>query len=251
MSNTPELAPSWLPRQQRRRIDRELHRLLRQDNCSICKSALTHNSRTTGGLDGNGKVVMAGECCISRVVTVFGSGLYVDHQYDFMVPSGSKPASEASREQILDAIAATQDLVADTDKKLDTITRQGGVEGPFNVSRLNHPWKDDDRDWFERNPTRAHRVRMPFPGEVDEFPAEAHEKEAPAGRALIILVRQFEPGYRSRAGFYLNSRLLPVPDDEAVAHALFEVAGRREPVPSNQQAFLALVEKYTARRAQE
>jgi hypothetical protein len=87
--------------------------------------------------DGNGKVVVAGECCMSRVATVFGSGLYVDRQYDFMVPSGYKPASEGSREQVLDVIAGTQDLVA---KKLDTVAWQGGVYGPFNVSRLNHPW---------------------------------------------------------------------------------------------------------------
>jgi hypothetical protein len=57
---------------------------------------------------------------------------------------------------------------------------------------------------------------MPFPGEVNEFGGEADA--VPTGHALIILVRQFEPGYRLRA---------------------------------NQQAFLALLEKYTARSAQE
>ena len=30
------LAPPWLPRQQRRRIDRQLRRLMRRDTCSVC-----------------------------------------------------------------------------------------------------------------------------------------------------------------------------------------------------------------------
>jgi len=57
MSRAPEqLAPSWLPRQQRRRINRQLHRLLQRDVCSVCGSLFKHNSRTTSGLDTQGSV---------------------------------------------------------------------------------------------------------------------------------------------------------------------------------------------------
>jgi hypothetical protein len=41
-----QLAPSWLPRQQRRHVDRQLRRLLRRDVCSICGNTFKHNSRT-------------------------------------------------------------------------------------------------------------------------------------------------------------------------------------------------------------
>src|SRR5262245_32523191 len=88
-----------------------------------------------------------------------------------------------------------------------------------------HPWKSDDREWFERNRSRSHRVRMPFPGEVDK-----EAINAPAGHVLTMLLRQVEPGTRLKAGFYLNANLLPVPDDEAVAHALFKLAVGREAV---------------------
>jgi hypothetical protein len=45
------------------------------------------------------------------------------------------------------------------------------------------------------------------------------------------------------AGLWLETELLPVPDDEAVIHALFEIAVGRESMPREPQAFRALVEK--------
>ena len=46
MNRAPNsLAPSWLPRQQRRHIDRQLRRLMRPGTCSICGSPFRHNSR--------------------------------------------------------------------------------------------------------------------------------------------------------------------------------------------------------------
>jgi hypothetical protein len=105
---------------------------------------------------------------------------------------------------------------------------------------LDSPWKDDDREWFEQNRERSHRARMPFPGECDEEIAKT-----PAGHALILLVRQVEPGSRLKAGFYLSAHLQPLPDHEAVAHALFEVAMRHEVVPPDNAALRALVERYT------
>jgi hypothetical protein len=88
----PEFAPSWLPRQQRRRIDRKLQKLLRRRTCSICGRPLKHNSRTASGLDAQSNVVVAGECCMHQIAEVFGLGLYSDRPYDFMSPR--KPESE-------------------------------------------------------------------------------------------------------------------------------------------------------------
>jgi hypothetical protein len=43
-------APGWLPRQQRRRIDRELDKLIQRDVCSLCGAPFKHNTRTAPGL---------------------------------------------------------------------------------------------------------------------------------------------------------------------------------------------------------
>jgi hypothetical protein len=85
-----------------------------------------------------------------------------------------------------------------------------------------------------------HRARLPFPGEVDEQAAET-----PAGDALIMLVRQVEPGRRLRAVVFLDANLLPLPDDEAAVRALFEVAMGREALPRDRQALSTLIKKYT------
>jgi hypothetical protein len=69
-----------------------------------------------------------------------------------------------------------------------------------------------------------------------------------AGCAPIVLVRQVKPGTRARCGFYLNTNLIPVPDDEALIHAMFEIASRREPAPATMQSFCALRDKYATAR---
>jgi len=46
-------------------------------------------------------------------------------------------------------------------------------------------------------------------------------------------------------GFFISNELLPVPDDEAVAHAFFDIATERVPIPRNGgEALRALIEKY-------
>ena len=62
-----------------------------------------------------------------------------------------------------------------------------------------------------------------------------------------MLIRQVEPGKRIRAGFFIPTQALPVPDAESVAHALFEIATGREPIPHGGEALGALIEKYTSR----
>jgi hypothetical protein len=235
------LAPSWLPRQQRRRLDRALRKLMHRNVCSFCGSSFKHNSRTAGGFDAQGNVVLAGECCISRVAKMFVRGFYSNRNYDFLRPPNTKPSAnlEPTSEQITDAIALYQKAVAQADKGLDGVERRGGGVRVPNVTLFDHPWKDDDRKWFERNPHRPHRVRMPFPGEADKEAANL-----PAGQALIMLVRQVQPGARLRAAVSLDADFLPLPDDEAVAHALFEVAVQHEVVPRDGAALDALIKKY-------
>jgi hypothetical protein len=239
------MVPSWLPRHERRRADRELYKLLHSDNCSVCGSPHQHNSRTTSGFDTRGNVAVAGECCADRISIIFGVGHFTARDYDFLSSRESKSNAEPTKEQIDDAIATYQKVVADTDKRIDDIVRRGGGghggRAP-DVSLLDHPWKDDDRTWFKQHPTRSHRVRMPFPGEADKEVAKT-----PAAQTLIMLLKQVEPGSRLKTGFFLNADLLPVPDDEAVAHTLFEIAVGYEPVPPDGNARCALVEKYTSR----
>ena len=201
-----------LPRQLRRRIQRQLRKLFRRNVCSICGGPFKHNSRTAGGLDAQGNVVLAGECCLGKVAKAFTLGLYSE--------------------------------LAESDKVFDDIVRRGGDTPIPPTLNLLDLWKNDDRDWFRRNEQRSHRVRMPFPGEADE-----EALDAPAGHALMILLQQTKPGRRIRAAVHASTNLLPLPDDEAAAHALFEVAMGREVAPPDREALGTLVQKYKTCRS--
>jgi hypothetical protein len=247
LDNCPEglLAPSWLPRQQRRRVDRELRKLVGRSTCSICGISLQHNSRTTGGLDIHNNVVLAGECCVNQVAITVMLGYFVDRQYDFLLQHATKLSTdtEPTNAQIIETITAYQKAVAAADKRFDDIVRRGGG-APTNgitlkVNPPDGPWKEDDRNWFKQNPQRSHRARLPFPDEADKEAARS-----PAGHTMVMLVRQVEPGNRLKVNFYLAADELPVPNDEALIHTLFEIAMRREPFPPNAEAFHALVVKY-------
>jgi hypothetical protein len=246
MAKMPDLAPSRLSRQQRRRLTQVLDKLVRRDTCSVCSTPLVHNSRTVYGLNSRGEAVLAGECCFNQVAIILGHGLFSKRKYDFLNWCRCEPGDSPARRleangQIDEAMALYQKAIAAADKQFEGIERWHGGADFSGVERslLDHPWKTDDRAWFEGNPKRSHRVRMPF---TDEF-----ETKVPAGCALIILVRQVKPGTRVRHGFYLNADMVPVPDNEAIAHALFEVASGREPMPRNGWALNALITKYANR----
>jgi hypothetical protein len=244
MDEFTQAASPQLSRHERRRFDRELRRLA-QDRCSICQRRLAHNSRLTVGLDAQGVAAVAGPCCADRVVTVLGLGLFHDswHQYDFMADlAGGVFDSASSPAKVLQAIEVVQNAVARTDKRIDDAMRRSGCD-PRRIGLLDTAWKDDDRAWFASHPDRAHRARLPFPGEAEEA------EKVPAGHVRILLIRQIEPGYRVKASFYLNADFFPIPDDEAVVHALFEVAAKREPLPRDRYTLHALVDRYTASRA--
>jgi hypothetical protein len=228
------LALDWRPRQQRRTVDRQL----RDHVCSACGNSLEHNSRIASGLDARGNVVLAGECCIDRIVETFGLGLVIDRAYDFLPSRSAEAAVAPTSAQIAEGIAACQKLIAGTDKRIPGVERRGGAGLARNVSLLDHPWKEDDRKWFERNPSRAHRLRRAYPG---EFPPGY---DPPPGHTLIVLLRQVEPGSRLKFDFLIRTSLMSLPDDEAVACALFEAATQREPAPRDRQALCDLIEKY-------
>lgn len=88
------------------------------------------------------------------------------------------------------------------------------------ASRLDTPWKEEDRIWFEKNPTALYRFRAPLPQELDGFVLEfgtaladsverAKRLKAEHGKdaSLVILVIQVIPGHRSRVpGIKLTRR---------------------------------------------
>jgi hypothetical protein len=228
-------------RAQRRHFERRLRKLSEPGTCSLCGSELEHNCSTFSGYDRHGEVALAAQCCVDRLTEIHAMGVFSARRYDFMPPPTPEGAAIKSvpNEKVIDAIIACRKIIAETDKRVDGAERRGGVVRQLGVTVLDYPWKDDDREWFEQNRQRSHRVRLPFPDEADEEVAKT-----PAGHALIMAVRQVEPGIRIRAGFYLNAELLPAPDDEATAHALFEIAEGREPIPPNGAARAALLEKY-------
>jgi hypothetical protein len=218
---TPELAPPWLSRAQRRYVDRELRKLHHRGVCSLCGGAFRHAQANATGFDVQGNVALACEGCLGRLTEIFAMGLYLP------------------LERSAEAFAAH---IADTDQLLADIERRGGIGAGMRVSKVNFsttPWIADDDDWFAKNPSRSHRARTPLPGEADKETAEA-----PPGTALVILVRQIKLGTRLRVGHILGTNFLPVPDDEATIHALFEMAMGRETVPHDDESLRVLIEKY-------
>jgi hypothetical protein len=230
-------------RQQRRHFERQFRKLIKTkgDNCSLCDAEFQHNRRTFGGYDQHGEIALVGGCCAGRLREIHTAGVFSQRHYDFL-PSESANESGYGVEQIADAISALQRTIADTDADLKDVWQRGGMSLPHGpIYALNHPWKTDDRDWFEQHPERSHRARLPFPGEVT--PEEIGS--VPEGHQPLMLIRQVEPGKRIRGAFFILSQMLPVPDAESVAHALFEIATGYEPVPRGGEALGALVRKYT------
>jgi hypothetical protein len=251
------LAPSWLPRHERRCIERALRKLFHRDVCSICSNPFKHNSQTAGGLDAHGNAVLVGECCMSRVAKIFVRGFYSNRNYDFLRPTNTEPSANTklTDAQIADAIAAYRQAITATDKGLASAEQCGGFRAT-GVYLADYPWKSDDRDWFEQNPARAHRVREPFPGELEgianlptQYPVALFD-EALGEIQVLMLIRQLERGKRLRAAISISADLLPLPDNEAFVHAMFEVAAGREVMPPNVEALNALVKKYAVEKSQ-
>jgi hypothetical protein len=230
-------------RAKRRLFDRQFRKLIKNngDNCSLCGAEFRHNSRSFGGYDQDGKIALVGECCVERLHEVHTAGLCSHRNYDFLAAGQNTKGCDLSAEQAAHALDLCQRAIVAVDKEMpDDLWQRAGMNQPRHgsIHVLDRPWKKDDRDWFERHAERSHRARLPFAGEVEQ-------SAAPQGHQLLMLVRQVEPGKRIRAGLFISSQLPPVPDVEAIAHALFDVATEREPIPRDGKAMLALIRKYT------
>ena len=83
------------------------------------------------------------------------------------------------------------------------------------------PWATNDRMWFAEHPHRSHRVRARFPGEFFVSEGDAPDVD-------MVVVRQIEPGFRTRTPFELppspfKGRFLTAAETEGGAHAMFEL----------------------------
>ena len=247
MNRAPDqLAPSRLSRQQRRRLDRALRKLFERNVCSFCGSSFPHNSQTAAGLTRTATSSLAGECCVTRVAKIFARGFYSDRQYDFLRPPNTEPATntEPTSEQITTAIALYQKAIAEADKALDGVERRGGVRAQRRHAARTIHGRATIATGLNRTDALAPDT-VPFPGEVDEEVANT-----PAGTVLMMIVRQIKPGVRIRPAVSVDVELLPIPDDEATAHALFEAAMGREHLPPDPQALRELSKKYSMRGGQ-
>jgi hypothetical protein len=215
-------------RQQRRHIDREMKRLAEKDLCSLCNQHFPHNSRTFFGLC-RGRMALACERCADNIEEVYAAGIVAARNYDFLAKGTKNHGDEGKKsnygpEEIAKVIGAFQEAIQDADQTVGDAERRGGALKKRRISTLDYPWKDDDREWFKIHPERSHRVRLPHP---DEGGKELGP--VPDGHVLIVIVRQVQPGIRMKNAFYLEAELWPVPEDEAVAHALFDLVEHRRP----------------------
>lgn len=244
--NSRQSNPPGLNRHARRRLDRELSRLMTLDRCSFCSEIFPHNGKSTGGVDQGGHAVLACEACADNVTVVTGSGLKVSggRNYDFFGRGNGDGPPLQSREEVEDLVATLQRAVAEADRQVEKVAKFSGAGAPLAIGLLDTVWKTDDRVWFEEHPARSHRLRLPFPGEITK------KITVPEGHELWLVVRQVEPGSRIKVGIFLNKEVLPIPDVEAIHHALFDIAiegsNVPNPAPINSDQLFALVERYSS-----
>jgi hypothetical protein len=89
-----------------------------------------------------------------------------------------------------------------------------------------------DRIWFEQNPRRAHRIRRALEGEF-------------LGAAAWVVTRQLKPGVRHRRGFNLPEGVV-LPNDEAIAHTLFDTLTEAQAAGETQFPIRRLAERLAA-----
>ncbi|MBV9825863.1 MAG: hypothetical protein JO001_09330 [Alphaproteobacteria bacterium] len=83
------------------------------------------------------------------------------------------------------------------------------------VAQATEKASDGDAAWFAAHPDRSHRLR---PAIINELPGIS---AADVAAGTWIAIRQLMPGFRIRTVFTPPS---PPPDDESIAHALFDLA---------------------------
>ncbi len=221
-------------RSERRNLDHDLRKLMMKDGdrCTVCHADLPHNGRTYYG-QAAGAAVIAGECCRSKLTVEVGSGLYVQGDYDVLSSAGGGGPPPGSPDDLEAAICRIQQDVAGIDGLAASAKARAGITGRRGqVSLMDTPWKADDAAWFQAHPDRAHRLRPLLKGELESFPAAAVPTALPSDHEIQIVIRQVEPGQRIRMPFGRNLAT-PIPDIEAVTHALFDAVSQRRDASRN------------------
>jgi hypothetical protein len=212
---------SRLDRRTRRRIERDLRKIMKADDehCTLCRRPFAHGDLTYGGATATGAAAVTGDCCAAQMAHKVTGGVFLD-------------------------LAGAYGAIA-----ADMAKRAGVWGAPIALTTADTSWKRDDAAWFKANPHRSHRLRPMFPGEA---PTLMREPAAlPPRHEHQVLVRQVEPGQRVRLVFGRNLDC-PIPDAEAVLHALFDLAARGEAGKTASVAEVAeLALRYAAAPGQE
>jgi hypothetical protein len=185
-------------RHERRRAARAKRhqKLIERDDCALCHVRFAHMGAIYTGTTPDDEAVMVGECCVEKLKAIDGIGFNVDYE----------------------------GLAVDAAKR-------AGITTPLRMIPDN-AWKEDDAAWFRNNPGRLHHVRLPYPGEisarglavlaVSNKPLDA----CPPEHECQVLLRQIEPGMR--VSLVLGGSFgTPIPDDESVVHAIFDLLMRK------------------------
>lgn len=134
-------------------------------------------------------------------------------------PLGS-PAERAG------AILQLQSHFAERRDLRHQVAKRAGVD-PEKTRIFTAPsdWKSADASWFEANPNRSHRLRVPIGDELKSFGPIADEPMPPR-HEIQVLMRPLEPGKRIRVPLGQNLDM-PIPDQEEAIHGLFDIVSDR------------------------
>jgi hypothetical protein len=100
--------------------------------------------------------------------------------------------------------------------ELARLMKKAKQAGAFPARRFclgDSSWKADDAAWFQDHPHRRNRLRRAYPDE--------HALPQIPGNELCTIVRQIEPGFRSRLPYYCNRQTL-IANEEKVIRALYD-----------------------------
>ena len=89
----------------------------------------------------------------------------------------------------------------------------------------------NDGRWFEKHPQRSHRLRKPYPGELEYrkaakwLPPHKDDPKGHPGYVAYMLVEQQQPGYRQRHIVYL---LPKAPNDPVLAETIMHLQSTKK-----------------------
>lgn len=216
-------------REERKRLERGIQKLLKADgdNCTVCRRDFAHGDKTFYGRSAGRRPAVTGECCADQLNLSLGMGLYIDRAYDVFMGGGSGRATPQSPEELSRMVDGLQAFVGETDSMAADVARRAGLPSKSAAVYVKDTnWKADDAAWFADHADRSHRLRPLLPGEFEAMPTGRPMPEMPDNHELQVLVRQVAPGQRIRTLFGRN-RAMPIPDEEPVIHALFDIMSAR------------------------